>query len=104
MAHTARARTQAAQRKLRYASVLHAARKIPAWMDNALRMAVHPDPNQGHETRSEFEPDLRQPHQAFLNQTCAPLADRHPVLFWQGLSAALAAVIVWGLMTRCGLP
>ena len=43
-ANVARTATRAAQRKLVYRSVLDDRRTIPAWVDGAIRKAVHPDP------------------------------------------------------------
>src|SRR6185503_19493943 len=63
-AEAARTRTKAAQRKLRYQSLLSEHREIPAWIDAALRKAVQPDPYQRYEELSEFIHDLRHPNQA----------------------------------------
>lgn len=49
-----RARARAAQKKLSYRSVLDDEREIPAWIDDVLRKAVHPNPFQGYEELSEF--------------------------------------------------
>ena len=43
-AQVAKTRTKSQQKKLRYRSVLDDNRDIPAWIDGALRKAVHPDP------------------------------------------------------------
>jgi serine/threonine protein phosphatase PrpC len=98
-----KARTQSAQRKLRYESVLHEEREIPAWIDGVLRKAVHPDPLARYETLSEFVYDLRHPNRAFLNRTRPPLAERHPARFWKAVSAILAAIIVVMLFARFGV-
>ena len=45
-AEVARARTRSQFSKLRYRSALDDNREIPAWIDGALRRAVHPDPLQ----------------------------------------------------------
>ena len=45
-AQVARARTKSQQRKLKYNSALDDNREIPAWIDGALKKAVHPDPIQ----------------------------------------------------------
>jgi serine/threonine protein kinase len=97
------ARTQSAQRNLRYDSVLHPDREIPAWIDGVLRKAVHPNPLERYETLSEFVYDLRHPNRAFLRKTRAPLANRHPVRFWKGVSAVLAAVVVVLLALKFGV-
>ncbi len=93
-AEVAKARTRAAQRKLRYASVLEDHREIPAWIDAVLKKAVHPDPLKRYETLSEFVYDLRHPDRVVLGRKPPPLAERHPVRFWQGVSFILACLSV----------
>ena len=39
-----KSRTRAAQRQLKYRSVLDDEREIPAWIDDVLRKATQPDP------------------------------------------------------------
>jgi len=90
----AKARTRAAQLKLRYRSVLHDDREIPAWIDEALKKAVHPNPFRRYEELSEFIFDLRHPNKAFLNKSRPPLIEHNPVLFWKGVSALLLIVII----------
>jgi len=102
-AEVAKTRTRSAQRGLRYDSVLHEDREIPAWVDDVLRKAVHPDPLQRYEALSEFVHDLRHPSQAFLSRTRPPLIERHPVRFWKTVSAVLAAVVVVLVFLRYGL-
>ena len=98
----AKARTQAAQRNLRYASVLHEEREIPAWIDGVLRKAVHPNPLARYDTLSEYVYDLRHPNQAFLNRTRLPLVERHPVRFWKAVSAVLAVMVLALLYLQFG--
>lgn len=90
----AQSTTRAAQRKLVYKSVLDDNRNIPAWVDYALKKAVHPSPYHRYEEISEFIHDLRQPNRDFLNRTRPPLLERNPVLFWQGLSLILFLIVV----------
>ncbi|MGP4844021.1 protein kinase domain-containing protein [Marinobacter sp. 1Y8] len=89
-----RSRTAASQRRLTYRSALDDEREIPAWIDETLRRAVHPDPDKRYQELSEFTFDMRQPNKAYLNKTRPPLIERNPVLFWQGISALLAVIIV----------
>jgi len=93
-AHVARARTKAAQRKLHYNSVLDDDREIPAWVDGALRKALHPNPYKRYEELSEFLFDLRHPNKEFLNKSRPPLMERNPVLFWKSVSFILTVIIV----------
>lgn len=89
----AKSRTKAAQSKLNYHSVLHDEREIPAWIDEALRKVVHPNPYKRYEELSEFIYDLRHPNKAFLNKTRPPLMEGNPVLFWKGVSFILTIII-----------
>ena len=92
--HVARARTRTAQGKLNYHSVLDKDRKIPAWIDDTLKKAVHPNPLNRYGELSEFVFDLRHPNRAFLNKTRPPLMERNPVLFWKAVSFILAVTII----------
>lgn len=93
-AEVAKCRTKATQSKLMYATLLQPNRLIPAWVDDAVKKAVHPNPYRRYEDLSEFLFDLRHPHQAFLNKTRPPLLERNPVGFWKGVSCILALIIV----------
>ncbi|QID18821.1 bifunctional protein-serine/threonine kinase/phosphatase [Nitrogeniibacter mangrovi] len=93
-ATVARATTRAAQQRLRYRSALDDDHPIPAWMDEALRKAVHPLPDKRYESLSEFITDLKQPNSAFRTRGHTPLIERNPVRFWKGLSIVLGLVVV----------
>lgn len=93
-ARVSRARTRDAQRSLSYASVLDPSREIPAWVDEALRKAVHPSPDKRYEELSELVYDLRHPSREFLNKARPPLIERNPAAFWKGVSAILALIIL----------
>ena len=93
-AEAARVRTRSAQRKLEYESLSD----IPAWVDAALRKAVHPDPLERYESLSEFVYDLRHPNATLLRPT--PLVARNPVLFWKGVSLALGLGLFLALLAR----
>ncbi|GAA5315453.1 MAG: bifunctional protein-serine/threonine kinase/phosphatase [Candidatus Pelagadaptatus aseana] len=92
-AEVARATTRAQQWRLKYQSVLDAERDTPAWIDYSLKKALNPDPNKRYEALSEFIYDLRHPNKAFVNQARAPLLERNPVAFWQGVSLMLSMII-----------
>jgi len=100
-AEAARVRTRAAQRRLQYATLLDEQGDIPAWVDAALRKAVHPDPLQRYESLSEFVYDLRHPNAALLRPT--PFVERNPALFWKGVSAALGLALFLLLLAQLGL-
>lgn len=93
-ADVARAKTKAAQRQLTYRTVLDDEREIPAWIDDALKKAVHPNPYKRYQELSEFLYDLRHPNMIFLNKTQRPLIERNPILFWKGLSGVLLLSVV----------
>jgi serine/threonine protein phosphatase PrpC len=89
-----RARTRAAQRRLRYVSALNARPLLPVWVDGALRKAVHPNPLRRYQTVSEFVQDLRYPNPAFVDGRRASLLERDPLLFWRLLSLVLGIVVL----------
>lgn len=97
----AKARTRSQFRKLRYNSALDDNREIPAWVDGALRRAVHPDPYKRYESLSEFTFDLRHPNAKYLNPT--PLIERNPLLFWKCLAAILACIVLLLLIGQHGI-
>ncbi len=91
---TAKTRTKAAQRKLVYNTVLSDEGEIPAWIDEALKKALIPDPYKRYAELSEFVFDLRHPNKAFLSKTRPPLMERNPVVFWKSVSFILVIVVV----------
>jgi len=95
-----KSRTKAAQKKLAYKSVLNEEREIPAWVDAAIRKAVHSDPFQRYEEISEFIYDLHHPNKEFLNKTRPPLIERNPVVFWKTVSFLLAVLLIVSLGSR----
>ena len=98
-AEAARVRSRTAQRALQYATLVQD--EIPAWVDAALRKAVHPDPLERYEALSEFVYDLRHPNASLLRPT--PLAERNPVLFWKSVSVALGLALFLVLLARFGV-
>lgn len=92
-AKVAQCRTKSAQNKLSYDSLLDDEREIPAWIDESIKKALHPNPYKRYEDLSEFLFDLRHPNKAFLNKTRQPLLERNPVAFWRGVSFILAVII-----------
>lgn len=96
-AAVSRARTRAAQGRLHYDSARTPDRPIPAWVDEALAKAVHPDPLKRYQELSEFVFDLHHPNQAFLSKTRPPLMERDPVAFWKSVSLILAAALAVAL-------
>ena len=93
-AEVAKSRTKAAQRKLRYQSLLDTRdREMPAWVDATLRKAVQPDPYKRYEELSEFTYDLRHPNGVLMNEKGPPLLERNPLIFWKCVCFILSVVI-----------
>lgn len=93
-AQIARAKTKAAQRNLKYKAIILTDNKIPVWVDNAIKKALHPDPLKRYQDLSEFIYDLRHPNKDFLNKNRPPLLERDPLVFWKGLSTILTVIIM----------
>lgn len=89
-AQTARVRSRRDQMRLLYQPASDEDSGVPLWMDFALRRSVHPDPLCRYDALSENIVDLRRPGQTWLSNQHVPLITRHPLRFWQGLSALLA--------------
>src|SRR3954449_1684030 len=99
----AKARTRSQFSKLRYNSATDHNPEIPAWVDGALRRAVHPDPYKRYESFSEYTFDLRHPNPKYLNASATPLIERNPLLFWKSLAAILACIILLLLISQYGI-
>lgn len=95
----AKIKSRSALNKLSYHSIRYERREIPAWVDDAMMKAVHPEPYKRYEALSEFVFDLKQPNQSFLNKTRPPLIERNPVIFWKSVSFILLLVII-GLLAQ----
>jgi serine/threonine protein phosphatase PrpC len=89
----AKTKTRAEQRKLKYQPLPENSREIPAWIDEAIKKAVHPDPYKRYQEVSEFIFDLRHPNKDYLNKTRLPLMERNPVLFWKSICLILCFII-----------
>ena len=70
-------------------------REIPAWVDGALKKAVHP--YQPYDELSEFVFDLRYPNKKLVDTSAKPLIERDPLLFWKCLSAILFVALLIAL-------
>ena len=90
----AKARTKSQLGKLRYNPARGEDREIPAWIDGALRRAVHPNPSKRYESLSEYIFDLRHPNANYLNVSATPLIERNPTLFWKCTSLILACIVI----------
>jgi len=99
----AKAHTKAAQLKLNYRSVLGDDREIPAWIDEAIKKAVHINPYKRYNQISEFIYDMRRPNRQFLNKSRPPLMEQNPLLFWKSMSLIMFVIIIFLLGTHPGI-
>jgi serine/threonine protein phosphatase PrpC len=93
-AQIARARTRSDFSKLRYNRAALVGPEIPTWVDGALERAVHPNPAKRCDSLSEFIFDLRNPNAKYLATSSTPLIERNPLLFWKGMTVALALLVI----------
>jgi serine/threonine protein kinase len=96
--NVAKCKTRTEQERLKFDSIYDDQRKIPQWVNSALKKALEPNPFKRYEEVSEFIYDLRQPNKAFLSRTRPPIAERNPLAFWKGISAALFILVLLLLM------
>ena len=89
------------QRKLRYASALDDDREIPAWIDEVLKKAVHPDPYEALRGAVRIRAtSCAIPTGLSRRRASTPLIERNPLLFWKCVSAILAVIVVALLFAR----
>ena len=98
----ARVRSRKDALRLSYRSLRELNDQVPAFVDDAIRRAVHPDPNHRQEALSEFTSALRAPGPGYRAQTRKPLAERDPVRFWQAISALLTLSLLVSLFDPFG--
>ncbi|TXM67753.1 bifunctional protein-serine/threonine kinase/phosphatase [Methylobacterium sp. WL120] len=101
-AEATRAFSAARAQRLHYVSLAAARTGLPAYVDAALRKAVHPNPAQRYEVLSAFVQDLRHPNPSLPGLRRTALLERDPVLFWKLVSLTLAAAVVY-LLARSAL-
>jgi serine/threonine protein phosphatase PrpC len=88
------------QKRLQYRSLLHDRPDLPAWVDEAIRKAVHPDPHKRYDEAAEFIHDLHHPNPAFLGRRHVPLIERDPVVFWKSVSFLLMMLLLLSLALK----
>lgn len=96
----AHCRSRSDTHKLAYEPVQVTRPDVPFWVDEAIRRALHPDPDKRYEDVSEFVFSLHQPDKALLARRRVPLIERNPVIFWQGVSLIMMLIIAVLLATR----
>ena len=87
----ARCENKTAQNRLIYKSLYP---NFPVWIDETLKKALQINPANRYEQLSEFIYDLEHPNKKYLNKKRAPIIQRNPVVFWQGVSFILAIVVI----------
>ena len=80
--------TLAQQKKLKYQTAIDPKRPIPNWVDNALKRALHVNPDKRFSSLSEFLFSLRYPNPS-QNTAYEPLVKRHPLFVYKVLILAL---------------
>ncbi|HEY8877968.1 MAG TPA: serine/threonine-protein kinase, partial [Roseateles sp.] len=72
---------------------------LPEWLDRVLKKALQPLPARRQQALSEFVHDLQAPGPEFMTRDRTPLQQRHPLLFWRGLTLVLglATLVLLGL-------
>jgi serine/threonine protein phosphatase PrpC len=98
--HVTRVRTARDLPRLNYITLRQHRPELPVWLDAVLRRALHPQPHKRQEALSEFIHDLLEPGAQYQPQRTSPLIEKHPVVFWQVLSAVLAMAVVVLLILR----
>lgn len=88
-------RTSTHLRNLKYIDAQCDSLHIPNWIDGVLRKSVHPDPLKRYDFLSEFTTDLRTPNKNFTPNDQAPLLQKNPVAFWQGMAGILALIVLF---------
>ncbi len=90
-------RSRAQLRRLTYQPARPLREDVPVWVDQALARALHPDAHRRYPALSEFLHDLRQPGADWHRRHRPPLITRHPVTFWQSVSALLLLALLAAL-------
>lgn len=94
-----RVRSERDLHKLHYVPLRTRRPDLPEWLDRVLRKALHAQPARRQQALSEFIHDLYAPGLEFTRHDRLPLQQRHPLLFWQGLTLlfALATLVLLAL-------
>ena len=92
-----RIRTRKQLRALTYRPARAWREDLPPWLDATLARATHPEPHRRYPALSELLYELRHPGQDWRARHHPPLMERHPVRFWQGVSALLLLALLTSL-------
>ncbi len=89
----ARSSNRTAQNRLVYRRISDNDRTTPTWIDDAIRKAVHINPNKRYAEISEFLQDMRRPNPGYWHRKQQlPLMERNPLMFWKGVSLILLII------------
>lgn len=85
--------------KLQYVPLRTRRPDLPAWLDRVLKKALQPQAARRQQALSEFLHDLHAPRPEFMTRDRTPLQQRHPLLFWRGLTLlfGLSTLVLLGL-------
>lgn len=95
-----KARSAADLRQLRYRPARQVRDDVPGWVDHAIARAVHLQAHKRYPALSEYLADLRHPARDWQKGQQQPLMERHPVVFWQTVSALLLLALLAALALR----
>ncbi|HBX41639.1 MAG TPA: protein kinase [Marinobacter adhaerens] len=84
-------------RGLNYRPARHLRENLPAWVDDAIEKAVHPQAHRRYPALSEYLYKLRHPSVDWHKRHRPPLIERNPVAFWQGVSGLLLLALLAAL-------
>ena len=84
-------------RGLNYRPARHLRENLPAWVDDTIEKAVHPQAHRRYPALSEYLYKLRHPSVDWHKRHRPPLMERNPVAFWQGVSALLLLALLAAL-------
>src|SRR5690606_31430219 len=93
-------RSRADQSRLRYRPLRAKRPDLPHWLDEVLRKALQPRPENRQEDVDEFVQALRKPGSEYLTARHRPLLERDPLRFWQGLSLLLGLALAASILLR----
>lgn len=87
-------RSLSQQRRLRPRPLAADRPDLPGWLEPALKRALAIEPHRRYPALSEFLFDLSRPRPDWQQRHRPPWMTRHPVAFWQGISALLLLALL----------
>lgn len=71
---------------------------VPVWLDGALKKALQLEQRRRYDAFSEWLADMKTPNPRLMPGRSMPLAQRDPLLLWQGVSAVLLVALIVSLV------